>query len=107
MIPESDWRTFKEIHEMALERFCEKILTECRNLCQDEVSSSHSRYLALYDFVHQRYKEMRRVFDPFSRSTALFSLAQMWQMELITPGELNRFRPETREWVMRVSNYSL
>ncbi len=98
-IPESDWRVFKEVRGAALDRFCRRILGECRTLCDDGTEPAHARYLKLYRLIHQRDKEIAQAFNDFRRSTAITCLTTMWQLGLVTKTELDRFSPSTVQTV--------
>lgn len=100
-IPEPDWRVFKEVRASALDRFCRRILDECRTLCDDHTVSAHKRYLKLYELIHKRDEEIAQAFDDFRRSTAIPCLITMQQLELVTQAELYRFSPDTIHLVMR------
>ncbi|MDA8205306.1 MAG: hypothetical protein M0Z36_04495 [Thermaerobacter sp.] len=100
-IPEPDWRVFKEIRAVALDRFSRRILNECRTLCDDDAVSAHEHYLKLYELIHKRDEEMGQAFDDLRRSTAIYCLMTMWQLGLVTQAELNRFSPDTVHLVMR------
>ena len=100
-IPEPDWRVFKEVRVVALDRLCHRILNECRTLCDDEALPLHNRYLQLYELIHKRAKEIERAFDEFSRTTAIACLIIMRQLGLLTQTELDRFSLDTLHWVMR------
>ena len=101
-ISEPDWRVFKEVRAAALDRFCRRILDECRTLCDDHsVMSAHKRYLTLYELIHKRDGEIRQAFDDFRRSTAIPCLITMLQHGLVTQAELDGFSPDTLRFVMR------
>lgn len=100
-ISEPDWRVFKEVRAVALDRFCQRILNECRTLCDDHSVSAHKRYLKLYEFIHKRDEEIEQAFDDFRRSTAIPCLITMRQHGLVTQAELDRFSPDTVHFVMR------
>ncbi len=100
-ISEPDWRVFKEIRAVALERLTHRILNECRAVCDDETLPAHDRYLKLYELIHKRDEEMQRAFDDFRRSTAIVCLITMWQLDLVTLDELDRFSLDTLHWVRR------
>ena len=44
-IKESDWKVFKPLREIALERFCERVLDEVARINLDTGTSKHQRYL--------------------------------------------------------------
>lgn len=98
-ISEPDWKVFREVHVIALERFCERILGEVAELLPADGRSAHERYLAVYDLIRQRDKELANAFDDFRRSTAWQQLAIMHARGLMTDEELARFSDETREVV--------
>lgn len=99
-IPEPDWRVFKEVRSVALDRLCHRILSECRGVCDDDTLPAHSRYLKLYELIHKRDKDIQRAFDDLRRSTAITCLITMWQLGLVTQAELNRFSLDTRHWLL-------
>ena len=99
-IPEPDWRVFKEVRAVALDRFCHRILNECRTLCDDHAVPAYKRYLKLYELIHERDEEIERAFDDFRRTTAITCLITMRQLGLMTQAELDRFSPDTVHLVM-------
>jgi len=99
-ISEADWRVFKEVRAVALDRFCRRILDECRTLCDEPSESAHQRYLSLYKLLQQRDKEIAEAFNDFRRSTAIFALMTMRQYGLVTEAEWKRFSPDTLRWVL-------
>jgi hypothetical protein len=74
-IPERDWRVFRELREVALERMCERVLKEVREEAEREGKSWHERYLAVNGLIHDRRKEIARGFDGARRSVAWEQLA--------------------------------
>lgn len=100
-ISEPDWRVFKQVQPLALDRLCHRILDESRAVCDDESLSAHGRYLKLYELIHKRDKDIQRAFDEFSRTTAIACLTTMRQLGLVTESELGRFSDDTLYWVMR------
>ena len=69
-IAESDWKIFREIHPVALARFCERILGEVMRLADDTGTPSHERYLLVYKLIQQRETEIADAFNDMRRSTA-------------------------------------
>ena len=98
-IKESDWKIFRELHVVALERFCRRILDEVAAIVANgnETGSAHSHYLELYNLVKRRDREMANAFDELRRSTALLQLRIICAHGLLTPDEFARFSEETRE----------
>lgn len=95
-IRESDWKFFKEVHGAALERFCERILSEVTRLAGDTSTGSHERYLLVFELVQQRNADIAAALDDFRRSTALRQLGAMRSRGLVTDAEFARFSPEAQ-----------
>jgi hypothetical protein len=98
-IKESDWKNFRQLHAVALEWFCERILDENERLLKDTSRSDHERYLAIYRLYRERDKEVARLFDEFRRSTALWQIAAIKSHGLLTDEEFARFSQETQNLV--------
>ena len=47
-IKESDWKLFKQLHPVALERFSQRILSEIGSINADSAKSFHQRYLDIF-----------------------------------------------------------
>lgn len=96
VILESDWRLFRQLHPIALERFCQRVLAEVSQLAADPGRSSHDRYLAVFKLIQRRDEELADAFDDLRRSTAFQQLARIQFHDLLSEEEFNRFSPETR-----------
>jgi hypothetical protein len=96
---ESDWRLFRQLRELALERFCERVLAEIGNVSSDPGQSHHERYLAVFRLIRERDKELAAAFDEPRRSTALQQLVLIRSRELLTDDEFARFGRETLDAV--------
>lgn len=94
-ISERDWKVFRELRVVALERFCSKILDEARVEMERPERSAHERYLTLYKLIHKRDDDIARGFNDLRRSTALLQLGVIHSMGLFTEEELRRFSPDT------------
>jgi hypothetical protein len=94
---ESDWKVFRELREVALERFCDRILSEAGKITSDSSSTAHARFLKLFEHVDGRNEELARAFDGPRRSAMLIQLATICSHDLLTVDEMARFSPETRE----------
>ena len=95
-ISESDWKHFRQLHSLALERFCEQSLSEVGRLASEPGKSAHERYLAVFRLLKRRDKELAEAFDDLRRSTAWRQLAVIRSRGLLTDEEFARFSPETR-----------
>ena len=98
-IPESDWKLLRQLHPLALDRFCERVLSEVARLASATDTNPHERYLAVFDLIDRRNGELGVAFDDMRRSTALRSLACIRSHHLLTDEEFGRFSATTRNAV--------
>jgi hypothetical protein len=98
-ISEADWKVFRQLREVALERFCERVLSEVGRVTSDPDKTAHERYLAVFRLVERRDRELADAFNDARRSTAWWQLARIQSHGLLTEDEMGRFSPETREAV--------
>ena len=96
-IRESDWKLFKELHPLAVNRYCERFLKDVGCVVADGSKTPHDRYGEIYSLVRQTTKESERAFDDKRRSTALLQLSIICSLGLLTEEELSRFSSETRQ----------
>jgi len=95
-ISESDWKLFRQLRAIALDRFCERVLSEIGRLTADAGKSAHERYVAVFQLLQQRDRELAEAFNDLRRSTAWRQLAVLRARGLLTEEEFARFSPETR-----------
>jgi hypothetical protein len=98
-LPESDWKLFRRLREVALERFCERVLGEIAGIASDGAISWHERYLRIYRLIDQRDDELARAFNGPSRSRAILQLATMNACGMLAEADLLPFTEQTRETV--------
>jgi hypothetical protein len=98
-IREADWKVFRALSPIALDRFCQRVLLEVTQTVSDVSKSNHKRFLDVYDLIRKRNKELANAFDDPRRSVALEQLVLMRRNQLLTDEEMARFSPETRESV--------
>ena len=96
-IRESDWKLFRELHPIALNRFCERVLSEITHIASDAAKTPHARYGDIFALVRERDRLLAQAFDDKRRSTALLQLAIIHSHGLLTEEELARFSPEARD----------
>jgi hypothetical protein len=102
-ISEADWKRFRKLRAIALERFCDRILSEVDKIKSDARKSAHERYLAIFALMRRRDDELGNAFDDFRRSTAVLQLATMNSLGLVTPEDLYEFSPDTQETIARLA----
>ena len=97
--PESDWKIFRELRELALDRFCKRILDQLETLRLDTSRSHHERYLDTFRFLQDRDDEVAHAFNDPRRSQMIIQLAAIHAYGLLEPDELARFTTETRDTI--------
>lgn len=95
-IPESDWRQFKVVHKVSLERFCQRVLDEVTRAATPGQGTAHEKYLQIYQLIQKRDDELARAFNDFRRSTAIMQLIVMRRMGLLADEDLRRFTAQTQ-----------
>jgi hypothetical protein len=95
-ISESDWKVFRQLHQIALERFCERVLSDVSTIVSSGGKSAHERYLEVVKLLQRRDKELADAFNDLRRSTAWLLLAVIRRRGLLTEEEFARFSPETQ-----------
>jgi hypothetical protein len=96
-LPEKDWKLLRQLAPIALERFCDRVLTEATAIASARGPTGHERYLKLYKLIERQDQELAAAFDDHRRSTALMKLARIYSLGLLTEEELGAFSEETRE----------
>ena len=98
-IPERDWKVFRDLRQVALNRLCEKILADLRQQMERPGQTPHENYLSVYKLINRRDRDIARAFNDFRRSTALLQIGVIHSLGLLTAEELHRFSPETLQIV--------
>jgi hypothetical protein len=101
--PEADWKAFRDLRTVALERFCDGTLAEVNRISSDLTKTAHDRYVEIYRLIERRDRELARAFDAPRRSQAMSQLALISSLGLLTPEELSRFTPATRDSIITVA----
>jgi hypothetical protein len=98
-LKEPDWRLFRQLQRLALERFSQGILDQIAVASTVDSKSYHQRYLDIFNLIQQRNEEMAEAFDNPRRSTAIIQLAVIVSHGWLTQEEFLRFGEETRNAV--------
>ncbi|WP_223570548.1 hypothetical protein [Pseudomonas sp. BF-R-26] len=103
-ILESDWKKFKELRKIALDRFCQGVLADAKTIAQHGALSAHARYGMLYGLIQDRNKDMAQAFDhnSQSRSSALRGLWLMVMHDLLTEAELSVLSEDALDYISEV-----
>jgi hypothetical protein len=92
------------MHEVLLERFCQRTLDELGAIVRAREGTAQERYRRTYDVLREREREVARAFGDFRRSTAVMQLAIMRRMELLTDEDLSVFSEQTQQTVRGVDS---
>jgi len=95
---------FRELREVALERFCRRVLENVDRFRQDDSRSFNERYSALHRWLQDRDEKIASAFNDPRRSRMLQQLAVIASLDLLVPDEMARFSNSTRETVELLSN---
>jgi hypothetical protein len=95
-IAEADWKVLRRVHPLALERFCERVLTEIEHVTHISSLSAHQRYLDIFKIIERCDRHMASIFDDPKRSNALMMLASMRSEGLLMADEFSSLSQETR-----------
>ena len=98
--PESDWKHLSRLKPLALDRLCQRILTEAQALIAAAAEGEHHRaYLALYRHIQAQDRVVADCFNDWRRSQAIFLLMHWRQHRLLTDEEFAGFSAETQDGV--------
>jgi hypothetical protein len=106
-IKESDWKVFRELQPVALERFYQRVLDEIARVATAPGKTAHERYGAVFGLIKRRDREMANAFDAPRRSAALLQLTLIKSNGLLSEAEMSHFSAETREVVESVGENAL
>jgi len=97
MMKESDWKKFKTVKALALDRFCANALAAFEEALHNSDMTNHQRYLHLYRLVDETDERLGSIFNGHSRSRALLQLLQMRNEGLVEDHELEGISDEFLE----------
>jgi hypothetical protein len=98
-IKESDWKKFRQLRLIALDRFCQRVLSEINVISSDLSKTNHERYGKVFGIIEKRDKELADMFDAESRSRAFMHLILIQSRDLLTQEEMSVFSPELQEYI--------
>ncbi len=94
--PERDWKKLRSLHPDLLDEACRRILAEVHERIDSTTADNHARYLALFDLLRKRDREIAEMFNDPKRGNAVRRLAAMRIHGLLSDELLERFSEETR-----------
>ncbi|OPG68736.1 hypothetical protein B1219_29140 [Pseudomonas ogarae] len=98
-ISDSDWKHYNELRDLALERFCQGVLSDAQAVAQNEALSAHTRYRTLYGLMRDRDKSLAMAFNVGRRRDISLSLRLLIAYDLLSDQELMILSEELRERV--------
>jgi hypothetical protein len=98
-IVESDWRIFRELLPIWLDRYCAKVNQQLIKKLTDPKRTQHERYVDAYKFIHRKDADLGNGFSDIRRSTATMRLHFIHNLGVMTEEELSRFSESTRRSV--------
>lgn len=101
-IKENDWKKFKELRPLALQRYCKRIMGDVDKIIHESERDAHERYIEMYKIVRDGDKELAHMFDGFSRSKALDQLVMYYGNDLLNEDEIAQLSDETRERILAI-----
>lgn len=105
-IKESDWKVFRRLRELALERYCERVLNDVLQLVA-QGGTAHERYLRLWKLLPERDDKIAVAFNNPRRSVAIIQILHIVNEDLLTKEELNQFSDELRNQVEAIRRIGL
>lgn len=96
-IPEADWKIFRELRVIALDRFCQRVLDRIVQTANDQAQIAHERYLSIFKIIEREDDDLAVCFNAASRGHAMMQLGAMRQRRLLTDAEFARFSADVRE----------
>jgi hypothetical protein len=98
-VSDSDWKLYNGLRDVALERFCQGVLSDAQAVAQNEVLSAHARYRTLYGLMRERDKSLAMAFNVGRRRDISLSLRLLIAYYLLSDEELAILSEELRERV--------
>ena len=91
---ESDWKIFKKVKEIALERFCEIAIADVEEAMDKDGESFYGKYLYVFKLVENADKRLSLLFDGNSRAKAQLQLTLLRSEGLVENHELEGMSDE-------------
>ena len=93
-IRESGWKLISRLKPLALDRLCQRILSQIAELAASP-DPAHDRYLAIYRLIGKRDREIALCCNGLSRSKVVERLTAMRALDLISDEEFAGFSEDT------------
>ncbi len=101
-IAEKDWKLFRKLLELAVNRFSKETLSKISQIiASKEIESKHEKYLEICKYIKERDKVLRDCFSHLSRSTAKLQILEIYNAGLFKPEEFNQFSDDVKDFVRK------
>jgi hypothetical protein len=104
-LPESDWKKFNGLLEIAMQRYFERATEEMKRRVTAEHAPAKDRFWDAFEYAQKQRRRARELFDEYRRSTALIQLALMRRDELLTDEELMPLTQATRQFIQGLLDF--
>jgi len=98
-LPESDWKLVRKFHDLALERFCQRVLADIERIQAVATRTAHVRYLEIFKLIEAQDQEIEWIFNDLSRSNAMEHLCALRTRGLLAEAEFALLSQETQDQV--------
>ena len=96
-IAERDWKVFKELHPIAMDRFFEKTVKDLQQPLWTKNKPAQERFWDAWTYATRQQEQTAILFDDFRRSTAILQARMIHANHLYSDEEVARFSPEMRD----------
>jgi hypothetical protein len=96
--PEKDWRVFRELDPVWVERYCVGVNREVISKLSDTKRTEHERYIEVYRFIQRKDAELGAAFNDFRRSTAIRQISVIRSLRVVAEQEVARFSEQTQRF---------
>ena len=90
----SDWKIFRELRDVALERFCDRVLIDLQTIITDPSQTALDRYHQIYRLIQEQDNQLGLAFDNPRRSQMRPQLMNIVALDLLDDAEIARFSAE-------------
>lgn len=99
---EDDWKHFKKIQALALDRLCARRLEQLQQHCTSTAGTNFERLEKVLSTAKEASNDYKRAFTDLRRSTAFMRLLQMVALRLVSGEELEGFSAQTRARIAEI-----
>jgi hypothetical protein len=83
-----------------MERFCNQVFKEVGEIAARQGEDVYDQFMELHKYLSQSKSEMKRLFENYTRSTAVTRIFALYSENLFEQDEFTKFSPELQELVV-------